>query len=405
MTEERYHSTGMRLLGVVYIVIVATFLGLTVAIYADVFTKDTPVTLRANNIGNQMQPDADVKLRGINVGRVRSITSKGDGAILELAMDPATQDWIPKNVSARLLPKTLFGERYVNLVLPEHPEGKLSSGDVISQDRSATSLEMERVLNDLLPLLQAVRPEKLAEMLTTLSQALDGRGKPLGQTLTQVGQYIGELNPQLPQIKQDITRFATVAENYGDSAHDFLQALSDFTVTSKTIVDQRNALLTLYKTLSTASTDLTTFLGQNKDTIISLAKVSKSSLQVFAKYAPEYGCLLTAVADFKPRVDKAFGEDGLHAKLKVVLDRGKYVAGRDDPAYQGPPGPRCLGTPAAPFNPLAQTFANSLPNSPAEQQMLATLLAPQLDMPQQDVPAWSSLLVGPLFRGAEVTVK
>jgi phospholipid/cholesterol/gamma-HCH transport system substrate-binding protein len=403
MTEERYQSTGMRLLGVVYVVVVAVFLAFTVAVYADVFSDDTEVTLRADQVGNQLQADADVKLRGINVGRVRSISSHGDGAVLELAMDPATLDRIPKNVSARLLPKTLFGERYVSLTLPANPSGKLGSGDVINQDRSAESVEMERVLNNLLPLLQAVRPEKLAEMLTSLSQALDGRGKPLGQTLVQVGQYIGELNPQLPEIKNDITRFASVADTYGDSATDFLQALNDFTVTSKTIVQQRDALLTLYRTLGAASTDMANFLGINRSTIISLADTSRGTLELMAKYAPEYACLLTAVADFKPRVDKAFGHEGkpgLSVRLKVVEDRGKYVPG-DEPVYRDKPGPRCLGPQAPAFKPVNE----GLPNSPMEREMVSALVAPAMGVAPRDVPAWGSLLVGPLYRGAEVTVE
>jgi phospholipid/cholesterol/gamma-HCH transport system substrate-binding protein len=398
MTEERYQKPGMRLLGVVYVLIVACFLAFTVAIYADVFSDDTMVTLNTDQVGNQMQADADVKLRGINVGRVREVSSSGQGAVLRLAMDPATLDRIPKNVTARLLPKTLFGERYVSLTLPDQPDGKLGSGDVISHDRSAATVEMERVLNNLLPLLQSVRPEKLAEMLGALSQALEGRGKDLGNTLVQVGNYVGELNPQMPQIKEDISRFASVADTYGDAANDFLQALSDFTVTSKTIVNQRDSLLALYSTLGQASTDLTTFLGQNRNTIISLADTSRNTLELLAKYAPEYACLLTAVADYKPRVDKAFKGGGFKVKLNVVPDRGKYVPGRDEPVYGDKPGPRCFGRDAATFKPVNTGLANSA----AEEQMVATVLAPAMNLPPEQVPEWSSLLVGPLLRGVEV---
>jgi phospholipid/cholesterol/gamma-HCH transport system substrate-binding protein len=404
MTEERYHSTGLRLLGVVYVVVIAVFLALTVAIYAGAFSNNPRVTLHANHVGNQMQPDADVKLRGIVVGTVKSITSDGAKAELVLAMDPATVDRIPKNVSASLLPKTLFGERYVNLIMPDHPSGKLGGGDEIAQDQSAKTTEMERVLNDLLPLLQAVQPEKLAEMLNTLATALNGRGRPLGDTLVQVGNYIGELNPQLPEIKADISRLASVADTYGDAAPDFLQALNDFTVTSKTIVDQRDALLTLYHALDAASVDLTSFLSQNKNDIISLSDTSRSTLELLAKYAPEYACLLTGVAGFKDRVNKAFTKDGpgLSVNLKVVQPRDKYVPGKDDPVYSGKPGPRCFGFDAPTFTPVN---TGTLANSPAEQEMLSTMLAPGMNVPPSDVPAWSSLLVGPLYRGAEVTVR
>ncbi|ALG11084.1 MCE family protein [Kibdelosporangium phytohabitans] len=395
MSKERHQLTSMRLLGLLYVVIVASFLTLTVAIYADAFSDDPTVTLRTSQVGNQMSADADVKLRGINVGRVRSVESHGDGAVLTLTMNPESLDRIPANVTARLLPKTLFGERYVSLTLPEHPSGKLAGGDWINHDKSAAGVEMEQVLNNLLPLLQSVRPEKLSEMLTALSQALDGRGAKLGDTLVQVGQYVGELNPQLPQIKQDISRFASVADTYDAAATDFLQALSDFTVTSKTIVDQRTSLLTLYNALGTASNDMTKFLTTNKNTIIKLADEGRGTLELLAKYAPQYACMLTAVADFKPRVDKAFEGGGLHVDLKVQPARGKYVSPRDDPKYGDKPGPRCFGQAAPAFHPAA---LDPLPNSPAERDALGVMLG-------DDMPAWGSLLVGPLYRGAEVTVR
>jgi phospholipid/cholesterol/gamma-HCH transport system substrate-binding protein len=107
------------------------------------------------------------------------------------------------------------------------------------------------------------------------------------------------------------------------------------------------------------------------------------------------------VADLKPRVDKAFQGNGMHVKLHVVTGRGKYVPGKDDPVYQDRPGPRCFGFDAPKFTPAVATAVTSLPNSPAEQEMLGSLLGSTMD----EVPAWSSLLVGPLFRGAEVTVE
>lgn len=89
MSKERHQLTSMRLLGLLYVVIVASFLTLTVAIYADAFSDDPTVTLRTSQVGNQMSADADVKLRGINVGRVRSVESHGDGAVLTLTMNPS----------------------------------------------------------------------------------------------------------------------------------------------------------------------------------------------------------------------------------------------------------------------------------------------------------------------------
>jgi hypothetical protein len=51
------------------------------------------------------------------------------------------------------------------------------------------------------------------------------------------------------------------------------------------------------------------------------------------------------------------------------------------------------------------TSADSVANTPAEQEFLAQLIAPGMGVEPAQVPGWSSLLLGPMFRGAEVTVK
>ncbi|GAA1279743.1 MCE family protein [Saccharothrix xinjiangensis] len=435
-----------RSLGVVFLTVIALFLAFTIALYNDAFTEVVRVTLKADRIGNQLLVDSDVKVRGMVVGKVDAIRTSGDGAELELALDPDQVRHIPANVSARLLPKTLFGERYVSLVLPESRQAPLGEGDVIEQDRSSSAVELERVLDDLMPVLQAVQPEKLATTLTAVSQALENRGKPLGETLVQLDAYLGELNPQLPALKEGISRLADVSEVYADAAPDLVRALDDATVTSRTLVEQRDALLTVYGSLTTTSTDLTSFLAVNKNNLIQLADVSRPTLELLAEYAPEYPCLLKGLSEFKPIMDEVFGkgtdEPGLHITLEITANRGKYEPGVDEPEYADKRGPRCYDLVPRPdpfpqyppegavrdgsahppagrsvndgvlppatglggvTSPSSAAGLPTLANSPAEQDFLAGLLAPQFGLERDQMPSFTALLLGPLYRGAEVT--
>ncbi len=436
-----------RFLGVVFLAVIALFLSFTVALYNDAFTEVVRVTLKTDRVGNQLLVDSDVKVRGMVVGKVDAIRTSGDGAELDLALDPDQVHHIPADVSARLLPKTLFGERYVNLLLPERRAGRsLDEGDVIEQDRSSGAVELERVLNDLMPVLQAVQPEKLATTLTAVSQALENRGEQLGETLVQLDTHLGEFNPQLPALKEGISRLADVSDVYADAAPDLVQALGDATTTSRTLVEQRDRLLAMYGSLTTTSTDLTSFLAVNRNNLIQLADVSRPTLDVLAKYAPEYPCLLRGLAEYKPIMDQVFGkgtdEPGLHITLEVTADRGKYEPGEDEPEYADKRGPYCYdivprpdpfpqyppegpvrdGSTSPPparvandgvlppatgvdgmTSPSSFGGAPTLANSPAEQDFLASLLAPQFGLAPNQMPSFTALLLGPLYRGAEVT--
>lgn len=431
-----------QLLGLIFVLVCALFVVSTVAIYKKEFTPVSLVRLETDHVGNQLGAGSDVKIRGVEVGEVRSVNALGDHAAIELALDPDKLSAIPANVSARLLPKTLFGERYVALQMPAQPSSRhIAAGDVITQDRSSAAIELEQVLDDVLPLLQAVQPQKLSATLSAVSTALQGRGRQLGQTLDQLSDYLGRLNPSLPDIKADITGFASVTDVYNQAAPDFLQALSDLTTTSKTLVDEQQQLSEVFQSVSTVSEDLTGFLKVNENNIIRLTTTAQSTLDVLAKYAPEYPCMLQQFADSVPRAYEAFGygtDQMNHVTIRFIADRTKYLPGVDEPKYTDKRGPRCYpqvvapgrwpqyppggpvqdgsSHPAVPPGENAPLPSNgiiqggsgttgSAANSPAEQQLIGTLLAPELNTTPDQVPDWASLLVGPLYRGAEVDVQ
>jgi phospholipid/cholesterol/gamma-HCH transport system substrate-binding protein len=431
-------STKRALQGVAFVAVIALLIGLAVAKYAGAFEGGVPVTLKVDRVGNQLSERADVKVRGLIVGSVKQVSTDGDGATVQMMIDPNMVDEIPADVTARLLPKTLFGEKFVSLVPPTQPTRvKLAAGDVIGQDRSQSAREVERVLDDLLPLLQDVEPQKLATTLGSLSQALSGRGDELGQTLVQLNGLVKGLNPSLPDLQDDITQVADFSENLSDAAPDLLQALDDFTVTSRTIVDQQDGLHELFSSLTGASDDLRGFLDANGENLISLASSSRPTLDTLARYAPEFPCLFGQLADLIPRADQVFGkgtdQPGIHITLEVVTNRGKYVPNRDEPRYEDDRGPRCypilpvgpqyppdgpfkdgtepgpapvgtLGSEYAGFGMIPSSYDMGVPNSPGERQVVSELVAAQTGSSPQAVPSWGSMLVGPLYRGTEVTL-
>jgi phospholipid/cholesterol/gamma-HCH transport system substrate-binding protein len=431
-----------QIYGLIFLVIAAMFVVLSVAFYRKSFTPVVPVTLETNHVGNQLRAGADVKVRGLIVGEVRTIRPNGDHAILDLALNPDTIDSIPANVSARLLPKTLFGERYVALQIPPDASGRLREGAVIGQDRTSSAIEIEQVLDNLMPVLQAIQPEKLSATLTAMSTALSGQGKEVGETLVQLGEYLGKLEPALPDLQANLRALAQVADTYAQAGPELLTALRDLTVTTQTVAEQRGQLQNLYATLTNASIDLSGFLAANKENIINLVSTSTSTLAVLAKYAPEYPCLLKQLVDAIPNADAAFGKgtdkpNVTRVTIEITASRGKYLPGVDTPRYDDKRGPRCYpvahppavfpqyaegeplkdgsSKPPPPKNENPEDFQNTLPqsaasapsiaNGPAEQELIAALLAPSLGVEPSQVPAWSSLLVGPLLRGTEVTVQ
>jgi phospholipid/cholesterol/gamma-HCH transport system substrate-binding protein len=337
---------------VVFLLVFALLIWFSLALYHKQFTPVSTVTLYTDSVGNEMHIGAGVMLRGVQVGEVRSISADGTGARLELAIQPGMVPQLPANVTAEMIPTTLFGERYVDLLIPAQPAtARLTAGSVIRQDHSADAVEVEQVLNNLLPLLQASEPDKLSIILTAIAQGLQGRGKELGQTLVTLDSVLRRYNPHLAALDTDIRELAGVARTLNQASPSLLQALDDFTVTSRTLTSERASFAALYATVTTASNDLHAFVGANSGNIIRLSTDSTASLQILARYSPEFPCVLKDLVNFEPAANKLLGkgtkQPGLHVQANVVPEyvNARYLPNVDTPKYGDNLGPHCYSVP------------------------------------------------------------
>ena len=412
---NRMRVWRLRLYGVVFLAVLALLLSLSVAVYQQAFTPAVRIRLEADRLGNQLDPRADVKLRGLLVGEVRSVHADGHKATLDIALKPEYAADIPSDVRARLLPKTLFGEKYVDLVAPARSSARpIHAGDVITQDRTRVGIELQQVMNDLLPLLRTVQPGKLNATLSAFATALEGRGDRIGDNLTRVEDYLHRLNPHLPSLTEDFARLADVAEVYGDAAPDLMEILRNTVTTSRTLVAERDRLASALTTTAGAAGTAQDFLDENGDRLITLGQVSRPTLELFARYSPEYPCLFAGLVHEEQASEQAFRGGKMHITLEVVRQQGAYRPG-EEPRYADRSGPNCRDLPhpsvPAPGVHLNDGSRNGSSSGPlgvsatrAEQRAVGSLVSPVLGVPADEVPPVATLLFGPMARGTAVSV-
>jgi virulence factor Mce-like protein len=333
MSSGRSKAIRMRLQGLAFLVVLALLLGLAVASYQKAFTHVAHVTLKTDTAGNQLQEASDVKVRGVIVGDVRNVSASAQGATIDLALDPAYLDQIPAAVSARLLPA-------------QPSQKRLADGDVIPQDRSKNAIELQRVIDDMLPLLQAVPPQDLSYTLGAVADAVRGKGRKLGANLASTGHYIGQINTVLPQLQKDVSLVADFADTYDAAAGDLLKVLDNLSVTNTTIVNQAEQLRRTFTVGESSARTAAGFLEKNERNLISLAETSRPVLGLFARYSPSYPCILEGLTRAAPLISESFGGDGDPAlNLNIVVSfppRNPYAPG-DQPQYLDRSGPDCKG--------------------------------------------------------------
>ena len=321
-------GSSLKILGAAFVAMVIFFLWITYAFFTKAFVDYDNVTLTTDTTGVNLPRNADVKLRGMIVGEVRkvSLDSDGQGVKLILGMNPKLIGDVPKNVTAQLVPKTLFGEKYVALIPPAGNGGgqSLQAGDTIT--KADVPIEVETLLNDLYPLLQAVDPASLSYTLSAVSTALEGRGTQVGETLVTLNSYLKKVNPDVPQLVTDLTKLGTVSDSYAAALPDLGRLLRNTVVTGNTVVAKKAQLAAFFDEGTQLANTLTAFTKANGDNLTQLARESRPVLEMVGDYSVTFPCFLKSMATLIPRLDSAFRDGMLHIDVELIPQPNAYSA-------------------------------------------------------------------------------
>ncbi|WP_300682230.1 MCE family protein [Nocardioides sp.] len=329
-----------RALGVCFLALMIGGVWLTYAVFTKKFTSYDEVTLQTTTLGLQLPDRADVKIRGVLIGEVLKTTATADGATLTLGIKPSQLHTVPANVTGAILPKTLFGEKYVSLDIPATPSSQsLRTGAVIAKTHVAT--ELEAVLTDLYPLLRAVDPADLNMTLNAVSTSLEGRGAELGSTLETADGYLKKLNPQLPELIDDLRKTATVSNTYSSIMPKLAQILRDSIITTGTLKEQQQPVHDLLTNVTGLSNTAKAFLLANEGSLTSLAQINDGLLSNAARYSPEFPCLLGGLDALGQRESGVFRNYTLHIVLETLAKQPRTYTAADKPVLREDRGPTC----------------------------------------------------------------
>lgn len=349
---------------VLVVIVVAAFLA-TAAAYNGTFRSYVPVTVAADRSGLVMETGAKVKLRGVDVGRVGRITQAHDQATITLEIDPTQLRFIPANVGAKINVTTVFGAKYVELLYPEHPASQTLAADTVLQSDDVT-VEVNTVFENVVELLKMIQPEKLNAVLTAMADAVRGRGRRIGESVTGLNDVLLALNARNDSIRDDWRALHGFNNVYAEAADDLVAVLDAVTTTSATITKHKNSLDSLLLNAAGLSESGITLLGASKDNFVATADNVEPTTSLLLDYNAEYTCTLQGADWFRENAQWAWGGDGRTIQLDIglLLGNDPYVYPDNLPivAAKGGPGgsPGCGSLPDPTKNfPVRQLVTNT----------------------------------------------
>ncbi len=318
--------------------IVAVFV-FSIVMFRGGFGQTVPVTVVSERAGLVMNPEAKVKMRGVQVGQVQSIETRPDGkAVLHLAMDPTQLKDIPANVLVDITSSTVFGAKFVELVAPPDPSAKRLTGGA-QIDVQHVTVEINTVFQQLTSVLKAIDPVKLNQTLAAVSGALNGRGEKLGQTVTDFDQFLIRINPSLDNLNRDLELAPVALNAYADAAPDLVSILDNTTKVSNTLVDQEDDLdrfLVSAIGLADVGNDV---VGQNRQQLADDLRMLVPTTSLTNEYSDALRCGIEGLFPFiktlpleRPGVD-------VTATFTLGIERYRYPD--DLPRVAAKGGPQC----------------------------------------------------------------
>ncbi len=321
-------------------VVVTGYLG---ASYLGIVTDDVSADAELATTGDSLGVGSDVKFRGLRVGRVLKVQS-GELPSAEIVLMHDHAGEIPADVTARVLPGTLFGNEYVELVSAGSGTGAIADGASIPADRSAETLRLMDTFAATQRLLGAVDPARLDAAISQLATALDGRGDDLARFVVDADDFLATWAQHEPAFYRDLDLLARNVDTLADVEPQLVAALRDSLPLARTIAEkeqQTQALMTSGARLVGSVDD---FLGTQADRIVQVLDGTAATLDVFASRHTAFETLLAKLPPVLRNGATAIKDGKIQMNGALALTFPDPYDEDDCPRYGSLEGKNCPGS-------------------------------------------------------------
>lgn len=213
----------------------------------------------------------DVRVMGVEVGRISAIEPRGDRVLVTFTVDAARR--IPADASAVLMAPTLVSARFLQMT-PAYTGGpELAPGGTIPLERTAVPVEWDEITAQLARLTTELGPTAddpqgpLGEVLDTAAANAEGHGPAVRDSLTQLSAAMRTLSDGRHDLFGTLTNLHVFVEALSMSG-DHLVSLHDRLAAVTGVLDaNRDEMGAALAGLDTALVDVEGFVRENRDVI------------------------------------------------------------------------------------------------------------------------------------------
>jgi phospholipid/cholesterol/gamma-HCH transport system substrate-binding protein len=292
--------------------------------------------------GQGLKSQSDVKIHGVNIGRVKSVRLERGRA--RIRMEIKQSEKVPVAAKAIIRPKTLFGEKFIDID-PGATEGTgpfLGDEDEIKD--TLGGFELEQVLTDLYPILKAVKPEQLATVIGTLAAGGEGEGPAINRQRENFEKLARIQADHAADTQQFLTDLANLADELGSRGDDIIAGARDLNAALPALNDRADELAVFLEQGGRLAGDAADILENNKPFLRKAVTEGGKTIQILYEERAKIAPLVLGLRQFIQTLAEVgripFGNGTNLAAIKLVLGEDCPLGRGIDPTCPaGQPAP------------------------------------------------------------------
>lgn len=280
-----------------------------------------------------LYPGADVRILGIKVGKVTSVTPVGTSVKVELTYDAAQK--VPAGAQAVIVNQSLVADRYIQLT-PVYKGGPvLADSATLPVTRTAVPVEVDQVTGSLNDLNKALGPDganangSLSRLLQVGADNLGGQGTDIRQTIKDTSLMLSTLSEDRGDVAATIENLRQITGLMAANDQQIKQFTDHLSGVSAQLAGEREELSAALRSLGPTLRNVARFVKGNRTQLAAnvrqLAQITsvlvkqKGALAQFLNTAP------TGLSNLLKAGDPISGTLDTRADMRQFQNLGQWI--------------------------------------------------------------------------------
>lgn len=225
----------------------------------------------------------DVGILGVTIGEITDI--EPEGAVVKVTMEVEAGRKLPDGVRAVVVARSVATDRYVELT-PAYAEGQpeLAAGEDIPVERTATPVDFDEVLQALNTFSTGIAGSKesrdaVKRIVDNGSAALQGRGRLVNDTVTDLAGAVGDVTSQRQDISAVIRSLDGLVATLADNDRTTREFITQVTEAADLLDDEKAEFREALRNLDAAVTTIAEFARDHRDEIVETIDSTSTTLE------------------------------------------------------------------------------------------------------------------------------